>query len=138
MIQAGVSSAATATSRQKLIEVPSGRENDYLKDIAEYCLASLREQNQKDCLEAAKDSKSGIDREYCTRIANMDFWLPEYARPTSNNFQFWNLTKDGLLMSFEECRMAGCAAGPREVLIPFARLEGTLKPNGPFSSIISQ
>jgi len=107
--------------------------SQYLNFIADYCLSSLRELNRSDCLEAAKRPGSGIDRDYCQRVANNDFWLPEYARPISNNFQFWNLTKDGLLTSFEECRMAGCAAGPREVTIPYDKLKNIANPKSVLS-----
>jgi hypothetical protein len=108
--------------------------SQYLNFIADYCLSSLRELNRSDCLEAAKRPGSGIDRDYCQRVANNDFWLPEYARPISNNFQFWSLTKDGLLLSFEECRMAACAARPREVTIPYDKLKNIANPN----SVLSQ
>src|SRR5258706_1961942 len=102
----------------------------YLNIIADYCLDSLRKQNNKDCFEATKDPRSGIDRGYCERVANKDFWLSEQGRPTSNNFQFWNLKNEGLLLSFEECRMAGCMAGPREVLIPYESLKTIAQPKG--------
>lgn len=97
--------------------------SEYLKFIADYCLNSLREQNKKDCFEVAKDSRSGIDRAYCEREGSKSFWLPEFERPTPENFQFWSLRRDGLVMNFEECRMAPCAARPREVLIPYPRLK---------------
>jgi hypothetical protein len=104
--------------------------SQYLNVIADYCLNSLRELNRGDCLEAAKDPKSGIDRDYCKRVANTDFWLPEWGRPTSRNFQFWNLKNEGLLESFEECRMAACMAGPREVVIPYQSLKNIINPKG--------
>jgi hypothetical protein len=107
--------------------------SQYLKFITDYCLNSLREQNKKDCFEAAKDSRSGIDREYCEREGSRSFWLPEFERPTLGNFQFWSLRGDGLLVSFEECRMAPCAAGPREVLIPYPSLKSIAKQKGVLS-----
>ncbi len=105
----------------------------YLKFIADYCLNSLREQNKKDCFEAAKDSRNGIDREYCEREGSKNFWLPKFSRPTLGNFQFWSLRNDGLLVDFEECRMAPCAAGPREVLIPYFSLKSIANQKGVLS-----
>jgi hypothetical protein len=58
----------------------------------------------------------------------------EGALPQAENFQRWNITPQGLLISFDEYLVAPYAAGPQEVLIPYrvlapvADLEGPLAP----------
>lgn len=90
----------------------------HLKFIADFCVSDLRRQNKADCRRYAGDGRD------CER--ENDFWLPEYVTPTARNYQNWNLANSGLLLSFDACRVASCAAGEREVLIPYAALDNLL------------
>lgn len=59
------------------------------------------------------------------------------ALPAAENFQRWNITPDGLLISFDEYSVAPYAAGPQGVLIPYSFLEDVLDPNGPVAPFLS-
>jgi hypothetical protein len=55
----------------------------------------------------------------------------EGALPREENFQTWNLTPEGLLITFDEYRVASYTAGPQAVLIPYERLSDIADPDGP-------
>lgn len=57
------------------------------------------------------------------------------ALPTEENYRNWNLTPQGLLITFDEYQVAPHAAGPQEVIIPYATLQPILRENGPVSRI---
>lgn len=56
------------------------------------------------------------------------------ADPTPENYRNWNITPGGLLISFDPYQVAAYAAGPQEVLIPYAKLSAIIDPNGPLGS----
>lgn len=58
------------------------------------------------------------------------------ALPASENFQRWNLTPDGLLLSFDEYSVAPYAAGPQAVLIPYSVLEDLVDPGGALAPFV--
>ena len=41
------------------------------------------------------------------------------AKPTPENYAVWNVSADGLVITFNEYQVAAYAAGPQEVVIPF-------------------
>ena len=49
-------------------------------------------------------------------------------KPTAPNFAHWNLTKRGLLITFDPYQVAPYAAGPQSVTIPYAKLRSLMKP----------
>jgi hypothetical protein len=55
----------------------------------------------------------------------------EGALPAPENYQQWNITPEGLLISFDEYTVAPYAAGPQSVVVPYAVLEGIVAPEGP-------
>ncbi len=57
------------------------------------------------------------------------FW-PDGASADPANYRNWNLTENGLLITFDEYQVAPYAAGPQEVMVPFKALEGLLDPQG--------
>lgn len=81
---------------------------DYLGLIAAYCQGEL----------ARRDI--GFDALFMTG-----------ADPTPENYRNWNITPDGLLISFDPYQVAAYAAGPQEVLLPYAELNAIIDPNGP-------
>ena len=60
----------------------------------------------------------------------------EGALPQAENFQRWNITPEGLLISFDEYTIAPYAAGPHEVLIPYTVLEPVADPEGPLGRFL--
>ncbi len=53
------------------------------------------------------------------------------AAPLIENYLVWNLTPQGLLITFEEYQVGPYAAGPQRVLIPYDVLRAVLRQDGP-------
>jgi len=79
---------------------------NYLQFISDYCKAEL----------ATRD------------IAFETFQIG--ADPLPENYQRWNLSDDGLLITFDVYQVAAYAAGPQTVLIPYADLRPVSNLNG--------
>ena len=52
------------------------------------------------------------------------------AEPTPENYKSWNITADGLLITFDEYQVAAYAAGPQTVIVPYSALKDVIDPNG--------
>jgi hypothetical protein len=51
--------------------------------------------------------------------------------PNPDNYKVWNLTPNGLLLSFDQCVVLSCADGSVRSLIFYSDLANILDPNGP-------
>lgn len=58
------------------------------------------------------------------------------ADPLPENYQNWNITPDGLLITFDEYQVAPYAAGPQEVTVPYSALKDIIAPQGPLGALI--
>lgn len=68
-----------------------------------------------------------------------DFPLfPEGLEPKYENFQNWNLTKTGLRISFDPYQVAPYAAGPQEVIIPYADIKELVRPDSAVGAFVAQ
>ena len=85
---------------------------DYLKTVSDYCVAEL--------------SKREIGFEMFSDGAN----------PMPENYAVWNASADGLVITFNEYQVAAYAAGPQEVVIPFAALKDLIDPQGPLTTFL--
>ena len=56
---------------------------------------------------------------------------PEGASPVADNYQNWNITPDGILITFDPYQVAPYAAGPQKVLVPYDALESLIDRDGP-------
>ena len=83
--------------------------SNYLQVIADYCKAELLKRNI-----AFDDQQQGAD-------------------PSPENYTVWNLSSDGLVITFNEYQVASYAAGPQTVVIPFAALKTVIDPQGPLA-----
>ena len=83
--------------------------SNYLQVISDYCKAELRKRNI-----AFDDQQQGAD-------------------PSPENYTVWNLSSDGLVITFNEYQVAAYAAGPQTVVIPFAALKTIIDPQGPLA-----
>jgi hypothetical protein len=81
---------------------------DYLKVIADYCKAEL----------SARD------------VGFTDPTFLSGADALEENYQRWNLSNEGLLVTFDVYQVAPYAAGPQTVLIPYAELRAVANSNG--------
>jgi hypothetical protein len=53
------------------------------------------------------------------------------ANPTPENYRNWNITPTGLLITFDEYQVAPYAAGAQLVMVPYARIQNIINPDGP-------
>jgi hypothetical protein len=60
--------------------------------------------------------------------------FPEGAIPTEENYRNWNITPEGLLITFDEYQVAPYAAGPQTVTIPYSELADLINPAGPLAA----
>ena len=58
------------------------------------------------------------------------------ADPILENYRNWNITTDGLLISFDPYQVAAYAAGAQIVLIPYAELNAIIDPAGPLAGFL--
>ena len=86
--------------------------SDYLERIANYCIAELE-----------------------TRDISFDA-SSTGAEPVPENYGNWNVTAEGLLITFDASQVAGYAAGPQQVVVPYAELQPVIDANGPLKSIM--
>jgi hypothetical protein len=74
---------------------------------------------------------------YCkTELAGRDIAFDASvtgADPLPENYRNWNISADGLVITFDEYQVAAYAAGPQIVTIPYAELQAMIDPNGPLS-----
>jgi hypothetical protein len=57
------------------------------------------------------------------------------AKPTPKNYRNWNITPDGLLITFDMYQVAPGASGPIQVLVPYGQLQAMIDPQGPLAGI---
>ena len=86
--------------------------SDYLRALSRYCAAELR-------------GRPDVS-EYLFPDA-----LDENRAGQAADFENWNLTDEGLLIAFDEYRVAAYAAGRPEVLVPDSALAEFIDPRGP-------
>jgi len=85
--------------------------SNYLETISNYCIAELSKQPFFDSSFAAG------------------------AEPTLENYRNWNITPDGLLITFDEYQVAPYAAGPQKVAISYSELRALINPQGPLGKL---
>jgi hypothetical protein len=84
--------------------------SDYVKAISDYSIAEL-----KKSLGEMQDEEM----------------INDGAGAKADNFSNWNLTKKGLMFTFEAYQVAAYAAGTQTVIIPFEKLKDVLRKDGP-------
>ena len=76
---------------------------------------------------------------YCiTELGKQSFFEGPFndgANPTLENYRNWNITPDGLMITFDTYQVAPGAAGPQVVVIPYAQLQAEIDPQGPLAGI---
>jgi hypothetical protein len=87
-------------------------DTNYLERLANYCIAQL-----------------------LTRDIGFDS-TSSGARPLPENYGNWNITANGLLITFDEYQVAAYAAGPQEVVVPYAELQPVIDPHGPLAGFL--
>lgn len=87
--------------------------SDYLTIISNYCSTELT-----------------------TRDIGFEFGFESGASPLPENYLNWNLTSEGLLITFDEYQVASYAAGMQQVTIPYTALNSLIDPQGPVQKIL--
>ena len=85
----------------------------YLQAIANFCTGELQ-----------------------TRDIGFEELSTQGAAPTPENYRKWNITPDGLLITFDEYQVGAYAAGPQTVIIPYAELAALIDPRGPLAGSV--
>jgi hypothetical protein len=67
---------------------------------------------------------------------NMLEW-PGGASPTAENYQRWNITPDGLMITFDEYSIGPYAMGIQRVTVPYAALQDIIDPNGALKAFLA-
>ena len=86
--------------------------SNYLETISNYCIAELRKQPYSDSF-----TTSGAD-------------------PTLENYRNWNITPEGLLITFDTYQVAPGAAGPQIISIPYGQLQDIIDPQSPLQEML--
>lgn len=84
--------------------------SDYLETIANYCAAQLS-----------------------MRDIGFEGGFQQGAAPLPDNYKNWNITADGLLITFDEYQVAPYAAGPQTVVIPYGDIAQVIDYHGPLA-----
>ncbi len=83
---------------------------DYLQVLSDYCIQDLKHRN-------VLEWNTG-------------------ALPVEENYRTWNITPEGLLISFDPYEVASYAMGPQTVTVPYTSLKDILDPGGPLTPIL--
>lgn len=87
----------------------------HLEFISAYCIGELSKDNPYTASDAS---------------------FKEVLSPKAKNYESWNLSKDGIYFNFDACSVDGCAAGSKEVVIPFVALKAMLDLKGPLRRFV--
>ncbi|MGH9754185.1 MAG: DUF3298 domain-containing protein [Blastocatellia bacterium] len=85
--------------------------SNYLKVISDYSIKELKKQFKED----GEEWDDGIERG---------------AGPEASNFHTWNITPDGLKITFDPGQVSPYIGPDREVFIPYSVLKPIIKPDG--------
>jgi hypothetical protein len=85
----------------------------YLNVLSAYCIKEIIKQKKQD-----------MDTSYVPD----DEWLKSGAGPDEKNFEVFNPTKEGFLITFITYQVGSYAEGPTEVFVPYTVLKDYLKP----------
>jgi hypothetical protein len=91
----------------------SGWENK----ISEICIADIQKQKRGNGIEP-------------------DDWLNEGAGPKAENFRVFNITKEGLLITFITYQVGSYAEGPSEVMIKYSEIKDLIPPKSYLESFL--
>lgn len=87
----------------------------YLEAVSDYATRDL--QNRKD---PDNNENMGLAQDI----------FADGAKPTADNYARWNITKKGLMFTFDPYQVAAYAYGPQTVIIPYAKLREIARPGG--------
>ncbi|MGI8655152.1 MAG: RsiV family protein [Pyrinomonadaceae bacterium] len=81
---------------------------NYLQTISSYCFARLRKGSGQ---------------------YNPENWIAEGTAPKAENYQHWNIARDGILISFDDYQVGPHSMGQPQILVPYDQLRNDLATN---------
>ncbi|HEX8138525.1 MAG TPA: DUF3298 domain-containing protein [Pyrinomonadaceae bacterium] len=87
----------------------------YLEAVSAYAIKDLQSRKMPE-----SDENMGLAQDI----------FAEGATAKAENYQNWNLTKKGLMFTFDPYQVGPYAAGSQTVIVPYARLKEMAKPDG--------
>lgn len=63
-------------------------------------------------------------------------WVERGAGANAENYQSWNITPHGLLITFDPYQVASYAEGRKEIIIPYSALTEIIDPAGPLAALV--
>ena len=77
---------------------------------------------------------------YCTtELSKQPYADPVFldgAKPTAENYRNWNITPQGLMITFDTYQVAPGASGPQTVVVPFDQIRQIVDMNGPLKVVL--
>lgn len=111
---------------------------EHLPALAAYSVAELKRQDEEDHRRAvARATSKGLPPS-AAGIRTPDSELLGGAGPEADNYRAWNLAADGVVVAFASCQVAACAAGEKEVLVPYSALDAMLDQSGPAARLFTR
>ncbi len=100
--------------------------------------ATSRELALADLFAPGVDYLGPISAVCIAELETTDFFLgfEAGAAPDELNYRSWNLTDDGVLISFDPYQVGPYAAGPQEIRVPYSDLAGLIDPAGPAGAFL--
>lgn len=96
-------------------------QSNYLQAISTYCIKDLKKQARKDNPQEP---------------LLPDDWIEKGAAARANNYKNWNITRKGLLITFDVYQVGPYASGPQQVVIPYSALKEMVNADGPVSQFL--
>ena len=101
-----------------------------------YDLQQGRDLTLADLFEPDVDYLTAISKYCVAQLGTRDIGFQGFelgATATAENYRNWNLTADGLMITFDEYQVAPYAAGPQTVVIPYKQLRQLIPTAGPLA-----
>ena len=110
----------------------------HLQALADYSIADLKRQDEEEHRrEVARLTAEGRPAAHAG-VRTLDPEFQSGAGPEADNYHTWNLAAEGVVVTFAACKVLGCAAGAREVIVPFAALDAMLNESGPAARLFAR
>jgi hypothetical protein len=79
---------------------------------------------------ATRDLQSRKDPDSGENLGLAQDIFADGAKPVAENYAKWNITRKGLMFTFDPYQVAAYAYGPQTVIIPYAKLKEIARPDG--------
>lgn len=93
----------------------------YLQTVSAYAIQDLQSRKAPD-----SNENMGLAQDM----------FAEGATPKAENYQNWNITKKGLMFTFDPYQVGPYAAGSQSVIVPYARLKEIVKTDGALAKMM--